>query len=83
MAGKLPNLHMANTSPSDIPELLLTIIYIPSLLPSTLSASPRPGFLPLPSYVIGILSLLQLSGLDLAPFLAVLSLPLLLSPLCT
>jgi hypothetical protein len=40
MVGPLPNLHVANPSPSDIPTLLLTKIYIPSLLPSTQSGNP-------------------------------------------
>jgi hypothetical protein len=40
IAGPLPNLHVADVPSSDIPKLLLTKIYIPSLLPQTQICSP-------------------------------------------
>ena len=40
MVGSLLNLHVANTLPSDIPELLLTKTYIPSWLPETQICCP-------------------------------------------
>ena len=40
MAGQLPNLHMVNPPPSNIPLLLLPKSYITSLLPWTQSGSP-------------------------------------------
>jgi hypothetical protein len=43
MAGLLPNLQVANPPSSDIPKLLLTKIYIPSLLPWTQLGTLSPG----------------------------------------
>lgn len=74
MVGPLLKLHSTDTLPSDSPELLLTKIYVPSLLPWT-----HPFWAMIPdSYTIAVLSLLHLSGLVFTPFLAWRLYPLLL-----
>ena len=51
----LPNLHMANSPSPDIPKLLLTTFYIPSLLPWTQLDSPL-GLRCSGSYTVSMLS---------------------------
>ena len=62
MAGLLPNIHMANPPPSDIPKFVLTKIYISSLQPRAQSGSPlgplSPGF-----YMVAMLSLHTFSAM--------------------
>jgi len=50
VARLLPNLHVANILPSDIPELLLTKTYIPSWLPCTHTCSPLGLSSPAPTW---------------------------------
>ena len=57
MVGPLPNFHMANLSPSNIPELLLTKFYISTLLPCTWSDSALGTALPAPSLTWRLCSL--------------------------
>ena len=47
----LLNLHMANTLPYDIPDLILTKIYILSVLPFTFLSSPPKGSLSPCTYI--------------------------------
>jgi hypothetical protein len=62
MARPLPNLQMVDVHSSDIPQLLLTKIYISSLLPGTQTCSPLQLRSPAPAWWLS-LCLLHLSGL--------------------
>lgn len=67
MVGPLPNLHVVNTLPLDIPELLLTKIYIPSWLLLTQTLQPPWAELP-NAYIVAMFSVSHPSGLAATAF---------------
>lgn len=67
MVGPLPNLHVVNTLPLDIPELLLIKIYIPSWL--SLTQTLQSSWAKLPNaYIAAMFSVGYPSGLAATAF---------------